>query len=244
MRVNRYFTICLSVLVVAFIALLSFITTGNDVTYDKYNILDERETAEFGLIEQTSISKNQINNTDDHIQTIPHEPRVFDSLESFDTWVKSAEISFEAEELGSEYYDYLRPQVQEMLIEERYYLLPVVPKNLSLMKIIMRPMEISFQYIDEYKKMYYYTFDTRSGLFDQYAWNDQNYTKIESNGITYYIEKEGYRKDSVSAYCDLDGYGTNVTVDIDNANSIDTTNIISVIQFEKVMLPALSNENK
>ena len=244
MRSNRYFTICVSVFLVAFIVLLSFVSTSNDVAYDKNNILDEREMLEYGLNDQTSISKNQLNNTDDHIQTIPHEPRVFDSLESFDTWVKSAEISFGVEEMGSEYYDHLRPQVQEMLTEERYYLLPVVPENLSLMKIIMRPMEISFQYIDEYEKMYYYTFDTRSGLFDQYAWNEQNYTKIESNGVIYYVEKEGYRKDSVSAYCDLDGYGANVTVDIDNANAIDTTNIISVIQFEKVMLPALSNENK
>ena len=83
----------------------------------------------------------------------PAPPLTFDSgdiLGEFKTWIQTVPLMPEDVVPGSdEYYYYLKPELQEMLIDDRYYLLPDTPNEYALCAIMVSARDISFGYTNE-----------------------------------------------------------------------------------------------
>ncbi|MBR4868525.1 MAG: hypothetical protein IKU10_05160, partial [Clostridia bacterium] len=62
-------------------------------------------------------------------------------------WIQNATLIPQEIEPGTDrYYRYLKPELQEMLLNERYYLLPTAPQGCMLRSIWVYPLSIMFVY--------------------------------------------------------------------------------------------------
>ena len=174
----------------------------------------------------------------------PVGPLVFrsgDVLGEFKKWIETVPLIPDDVKAGSEaYYYYLKPEFQEMLLDDRYYLLPTAPKGYTLDSIWVCAPSISFVYKDQAGIFADFNYFTKKEQLPT-TLSSQNQKFVEFSGVqylqTYSTPNDGTTE--LKLQRNYDKYTISITCDNIGKTGITPEQAANLFTFTKVALPPL-----
>ena len=174
----------------------------------------------------------------------PAGPLVFrsgDVLGEFKKWIETVPLMPDDVQAGSEaYYYYLKPEFQEMLLDDRYYLLPTAPKGYTLDSIWVSAPSISFVYKDQAGVSADFNYFTMKEQLPT-TLSSQNQKFVEFSGVqylqTYSTPNDGTTE--LKLQRNYDKYTISITCDNVGKTGITPEQVANLFTFTEVDLPPL-----
>ncbi len=177
---------------------------------------------------------------------VPAPPLQFtsgDVLGDFKNWIETVPLITEDVVPGSsEYYYYLKPGYQDMLIEDRYYLLPNTPAGYTLHSIFVYARSIAFNFKSKEGEIFAFDVGTEAKQLPL-ALSSSKQKFVEYEGIQYLQEIESSNDDLYykRLYRNYEKY----TIGITFKDPYPTTeDMADMVTFNKVQLPPLKEVMK
>ena len=165
--------------------------------------------------------------------------RTGDVLGNFKKWIETVPLMPDDVQAGSEaYYYYLNPEFQEMLVNDRYYLLPIASEGYAL-KSIWITTGITFYFENNEGNLIQFSYATwREQLPKELS--AENQKLVQFGGVQYLQEKNTYKgSTNLKLTRKYDKYTISVSCDNANKTGITPEQAANLFTFTKVDLPPL-----
>lgn len=195
---------------------------------------------------QATVSQGSDQSSVSNVPAPPLSFRSGDVLGDFKKWIEKATIISDDIPSGTDaYYRYLKPELQEMLIDDRYYLLPTAPKGYTLRSIWVYPMHLSFVYENQEGFKIQFGYDTwRNQLPTELS--SQNQKFVEFSSVQYLQTNLTYNDGTEEIKLDRNYDKYTITIICDNTEKTGITpeQAANLFTFTKVELPPLKEVMK
>ncbi len=169
----------------------------------------------------------------DNAGGVPIPPRQYDTLAQFKQWAETATLPPEGFNYNRIESNYLIPGDQDMLIIDRYFLVPEVSEEFTFLGILDGFAYIQFVFENEKGEYLYCSYYTAPQLLSDHI-SAETTTLKRYNGVDYYVNE--VENQVIRSY---DGYVITLSTNAHNATLTTDQMMETFITCSKVTLPPL-----